>query len=334
MALFPLRMKYAVLIFGAIELYMTVSPGGDGVAHAAHLFGALGAFLYLKLPSLWGSRWRAATPFVPAASAAPIRERTARDWGRPGEVIAEAITAIGNGNYDDARQGLSRTQFPWRAKSVVGKVKQLAASAERYAATSDERARLRLERMTLALWHKLARIEIYVAMPALSNLGLQYGERVVPMTMAFLCSSKSSHMPTSIREAMEVTLGEAGGTVLDKILPQLADTATEPGSVTQLLNLLPALSLQKHTSELMKYYGQAGVQGRECLATRLARLKDNAPGALCDLLAGCMNRLPPDLRLARDLQAKIGTRDLEHISSRWAAGGHRGAQVVLQRMYD
>ena len=31
---------------------MTVSPGKEGIAHAAHLFGALGAFVYLKLPGI------------------------------------------------------------------------------------------------------------------------------------------------------------------------------------------------------------------------------------------------------------------------------------------
>lgn len=46
---FPLRMKHAVLILGAMELYLTVSSEGSMVAHAAHLFGAVAAFLYLRL---------------------------------------------------------------------------------------------------------------------------------------------------------------------------------------------------------------------------------------------------------------------------------------------
>jgi len=52
-AFFPLKMKYAVLLLGAVELYLTVSPEGAGIAHAAHLFGALAAIIYLKSPAWW-----------------------------------------------------------------------------------------------------------------------------------------------------------------------------------------------------------------------------------------------------------------------------------------
>lgn len=38
---FPMKMKYAVLILAAIELYLTISPERAGIAHSAHLFGAL-----------------------------------------------------------------------------------------------------------------------------------------------------------------------------------------------------------------------------------------------------------------------------------------------------
>jgi len=48
-AFFPLKMKYAVLLLGAIELYLTISPEEGGIAHAAHLFGAATAFAYLRL---------------------------------------------------------------------------------------------------------------------------------------------------------------------------------------------------------------------------------------------------------------------------------------------
>ena len=48
-AFFPLKMKYAVLLLGTIELYLTLSPEGGGIAHAAHLFGALAAFIYLRM---------------------------------------------------------------------------------------------------------------------------------------------------------------------------------------------------------------------------------------------------------------------------------------------
>lgn len=45
---FPMRMRHAVLLFGAVELYLTVAPERAGIAHAAHLFGALAAFVFLR----------------------------------------------------------------------------------------------------------------------------------------------------------------------------------------------------------------------------------------------------------------------------------------------
>ncbi len=332
--LFPMRMKHAVLLLGAIALYMTLSPQRDGVAHAAHLFGALGAFMYLKLPSLWRGRWRAATPVMPVASDAYSRERTARDWGRSGEVLAEAVAAIGNGNYDDARRRLTQTRFLWRARRIARRVKRLTNAVERCSVAPGEQVRDKAERMTLALWGSAARKEMYIVLPAIANLGLQQGEGIIPLLVATLTDRKSGRMPTETRRVLEAVLGEAGSVVLEQTIPQLIAPATPDARATALLFLLPSMNLQKHASTIMKIHGLSSAKDQECLLTHLARLKDNAPGAVCDLLAGCLSRLPVDLRLARDLQARIGPRELERIASRWAAGGHRSAQVVLQRMYD
>lgn len=45
---FPMKMKYGVLLFAGIELYLTLFPGDGGVSNVSHLFGALGAFVYLR----------------------------------------------------------------------------------------------------------------------------------------------------------------------------------------------------------------------------------------------------------------------------------------------
>ncbi len=45
--LFPVKTKYAVMIFGAIELFLTIT-GSSGVANATHLSGFVVAYLFLK----------------------------------------------------------------------------------------------------------------------------------------------------------------------------------------------------------------------------------------------------------------------------------------------
>lgn len=63
-AFFPLRMKYAVLLLGAVELYLTISPEQGGIAHAAHLFGAISALIYLRGISWAHSAWTAASRLI------------------------------------------------------------------------------------------------------------------------------------------------------------------------------------------------------------------------------------------------------------------------------
>jgi membrane associated rhomboid family serine protease len=54
-AFFPLKMKHAVLLLGAVELYLTISQEGHYAVHAAHLCGALAAFFYLRSSQWWSA---------------------------------------------------------------------------------------------------------------------------------------------------------------------------------------------------------------------------------------------------------------------------------------
>ena len=51
--LFPIKAKYFVMIFGAIELYATWLGSSDNIAHFAHLGGMLFGFVYLRYFSLF-----------------------------------------------------------------------------------------------------------------------------------------------------------------------------------------------------------------------------------------------------------------------------------------
>ena len=55
---FPIKMKHAVFVLAAVELYLTVSPERDGIANSAHLFGALAAWRFLKVVRRGASRNR------------------------------------------------------------------------------------------------------------------------------------------------------------------------------------------------------------------------------------------------------------------------------------
>lgn len=51
--IFPMRAKYFVMIIGGIVLISTISQGGDGVAHAAHLGGLISGLVVLFSYTFW-----------------------------------------------------------------------------------------------------------------------------------------------------------------------------------------------------------------------------------------------------------------------------------------
>ncbi|HEV8343183.1 MAG TPA: rhomboid family intramembrane serine protease [Candidatus Binatia bacterium] len=51
--LFPIKMKYFVMIIGAISLYTVVTADQSGIAHFAHLGGMAVGYVYLR----WGNPW-------------------------------------------------------------------------------------------------------------------------------------------------------------------------------------------------------------------------------------------------------------------------------------
>jgi membrane associated rhomboid family serine protease len=54
----PMKAKYFVMIFGALELFFGLGRAGTGIAHFAHLGGMLGGFLMIQY-------WAGKPPFPP-----------------------------------------------------------------------------------------------------------------------------------------------------------------------------------------------------------------------------------------------------------------------------
>ncbi len=46
---FPMKMKWAMLLMAGMALFLTIEPGRDSIAHAAHLGGAAAGFVFVKL---------------------------------------------------------------------------------------------------------------------------------------------------------------------------------------------------------------------------------------------------------------------------------------------
>jgi membrane associated rhomboid family serine protease len=80
-AFFPMRVKHAVMLFMAVEIYLTISPESGGISNVAHLFGGLAALCYLRAAQLWrvvrnpwaniSGRLKQTTTFRPPAAVPP-----------------------------------------------------------------------------------------------------------------------------------------------------------------------------------------------------------------------------------------------------------------------
>jgi membrane associated rhomboid family serine protease len=60
--LFPIKMKYFVMIIGAIALYSSLASGQSGIAHLAHLGGMLFGYFYLRSGNR-SERWKLYNPW-------------------------------------------------------------------------------------------------------------------------------------------------------------------------------------------------------------------------------------------------------------------------------
>jgi membrane associated rhomboid family serine protease len=90
--IFPVKAKWLVGFLVGLSLFFTVSGGQAGVAHLAHLGGALAAFAYLKspyAPSAWGAVPRKAAA---AKSWNPLT-RVTKPSRRPVDAVPAASTA-------------------------------------------------------------------------------------------------------------------------------------------------------------------------------------------------------------------------------------------------
>jgi membrane associated rhomboid family serine protease len=112
--LIPIKAKYFVILFGALEVLASLSSTNDGVAHLTHLGGLVIGFFYLKFsdsrlrfpaPMAWLGRWRA------KQKGQQLRKR----WDEHRELMEEVdrildrINQVGfEGLTDEERQVLER----------------------------------------------------------------------------------------------------------------------------------------------------------------------------------------------------------------------------------
>ncbi len=126
--IFPIKAKWLVGAYVALTVFYAISGGQPGVAHLAHLGGALAAFAYLKspwAPSAWGD------------TSSPRRK--GRDWAG---TLAGLVKRPASTNQDAPVAPIATRRPPSRPGDDVDQILEKISQGGLSSLTPDERKRL------------------------------------------------------------------------------------------------------------------------------------------------------------------------------------------------
>ncbi len=145
-ALFPVKVKWMVGFLVALSFVSAIGPSRDGIAHLAHLGGAVAGFLMVKsgwLPAHSGARHAGRGDWGPGAGGAGVRARRGRkrrgtDWRRLARMLG--VTRAGP-------RLMKREEKSRRAPQPARDPREAAAMRVIQEHMAEERARRELDRV-------------------------------------------------------------------------------------------------------------------------------------------------------------------------------------------
>jgi hypothetical protein len=186
------------------------------------------------------------------------------------------------------------------------------------------------------VWREASGTSQFSLLPLLGRIALNHtGVDMIPAIVRTLVDGPAAaSCPISVREELESLLRDAGDAPLESALRLLSDRSTASEACNSLIALLPGLDLSRHGRAVIRFYAGLPEGAAPILVSRLTKLAEFSAGALFDLLAGVLQCLPADPRLAKAVQRQMGSERLEKEAVKWAARNHAGARTVLRRLYE
>jgi membrane associated rhomboid family serine protease len=143
--IFPIKIKWLVMIMGFLSILSAMGNAGDGTAHLAHLGGFVAGFLYLKSP--WGPRSWGDIPSARGRKQAASKQKAVVPWSprrsqqaaqQPGQAAAAAAAAAQQQAASGRRPSKAERELLDDVDRILDKI-----SAQGLASlTPEERARL------------------------------------------------------------------------------------------------------------------------------------------------------------------------------------------------
>jgi hypothetical protein len=252
------------------------------------------------------------------------------------EALATVLQNMADGRYDAARTNIDSMRIPPMGNPLMDGMRQLLGLVER-CFTSDDTGRQvqdEAQNRVCDLWQVAVRSRFYAILPALAQIGLNLGDRVLACEVDTLGNPESAGMPTDVRRELEAHLADTGAAAVHVVADRLSNAGMTDGQSRWLLDILPGLSPRRHAAAWVNCFATADAASRARMVARLCELRVNTGNALMDLVAGVLSRLPSDPRLAQAIRKHVGDRAFEQLALKWATTGHKGAREVLERMYE
>lgn len=335
---FPIKMKYAVLIMGAIELYLVFSQSASGIAHSAHVFGALGGLVWLPVlrniarnGPIFTMRRRATRRGASGIDQSVRRSVPA--WVAP---LVSAAGALGRDGADDVSNRTRGVRMPGAARRAARSIDDLAGLLDRMGSggySEDEESRLRecLE----SAWDASASASLPDVMVELARVAAEWeitglSDRIVEAVgkSAFLGCSASAM--DNLESAMR-RMGDEGVSI---VLCKLVEERVGSTQGFSLLDFFAAMKSPGKARCMADFYTSGDRMRRERLISWLCELYTRSPVTLMDIIGGLLRSMPSGMDLTAAVRDRLGPTELMEEAIRWAARGHKGSIMVLQRLYD
>jgi len=251
-------------------------------------------------------------------------------------IFGQAAAALARKDYAGATQLLRDVLAPHEEMVVVAELRGLARLLEQAEASEGptDAHPAQIHRALTNAWLAARRIRLHEVMKVVAVLASQWNAgEFVETLIDFLASPEVAEVPSEARTGLEASLQEFGDAAFETLLKRLATITYDAGTGSWLLGVLVVLAPVSRAGVLVPFYAAQPPANQERLIAWFCQLLKPAAGTLFELMAGVLKRMPLSPQVAKAIQARIGIKQLEDYAIKWAARNHKGAQIVLERLY-
>ena len=248
---------------------------------------------------------------------------------------ANLTAALRQHDYQKLRELAAAASFPPDSGDVTASILGLS---ERLEAMQDTELplenRLRgLQEAASTAWQAAASHDMTFLLGELAEVFADWSiEEAAPEMVDIIAPEVERGIPTADRNRIIAALAKLDEAGIQALLERLVRAA---GATRKwALYALCEIGMGKSAGTLAAFYGSQDTASRQSMVESLVSLADQCPEDFLSVIAGVLQRLPVDRRLADALTRAFGKDKTERLAcSVWARSRLSSARTVLERMF-